>query len=82
VVTVTTAGASGGLTPPTTTTPQAQGKTVRVLHDPAGNIRSQLKLGEPDGTAAVLLVDRTGSIVRTVPRIASVADIRPDLARL
>jgi hypothetical protein len=82
VVTVTAAGASTGLTPPTNTAPQAQGKTVRVLHDPAGNVRSQLKLGEPDGTAAVLLVDRTGSIVRTVPRIASIDEIRPDLARL
>ena len=82
VVTVTAAGGSVGMTPPTNTTPQAQGKTVRVLHDPAGNVRSQLGLGAPDGTAAVLLVDQTGTVVHTVPRIASVDDIRPHLARL
>ncbi len=82
VVTVTAAGGSIGMTPPTNTTPQAQGKTVRVLHDPAGNVRSQLRVGAPDGTAAVLLVDHTGAVVHTVPRIASVDDIRPHLARL
>jgi len=82
VVTVTATRASAGGTPPTGAAPQAQGKKVQALHDPAGNARRQLKLGQPDGTAAALLVARGGSIVRTVPRLASVEDIRPDLARL
>jgi len=77
-------GSSAGRrsTPPTGAAPQAQGKTVQVLRDAAGNVRSQLKVGAPDGTAAVFLVDRGGQIVRKVPRTASVDDIRPDLARL
>jgi hypothetical protein len=76
------AAATGEVTPPTGATPQAQGKTVRVLHDPSGGVRGQLKLAAPDGTAAALLVNQTGEIVRRVPRTASVEDIRPDLARL
>jgi len=85
VVTVTSArvSATAGVgTPPTGATPQAQGKTIRVLHDPSGAARSQLKLGKADGTAAVLLVDRGGTIVRTLPRIAAVADLKPELARI
>jgi len=74
--------AGGTVTPPTGATPQAQGKTVQVLRDSAGDIRSQLRVGAPDGTAAAFLVDRGGQIVRKVPRIASVDEIRPDLARL
>ena len=76
------ASGAGTFTPPTGATPQAQGKTVQVLRDPAGNIRAQLKVGARDGTAAVFLVDRTGQIIRRDPRTASVEDIRPDLARL
>ncbi|WP_433298763.1 hypothetical protein ACQP2F_44360 [Actinoplanes sp. CA-030573] len=84
VVTVSaaTAGVSTGVTPPTGATPQAQGKTVRLLKDPSGNVRSQLKVGKPDGTAAAVLVDRGGTIVRRAPRVAEVAQIQPDLARL
>src|SRR3954467_1554756 len=52
VVTTSSASATGASTPPTGATPQAQGKTVRLLHDTAGNIRTQLKVGKPDGTAA------------------------------
>ena len=37
---------------------------------------------EPDGTAAVLLVDRGGEIIRKVPRTASIERDPPDLARL
>src|SRR5690349_18068618 len=55
VVTVTTTRVATGGPPPTGAAPQAQGKTVRALHDPAGNARRQLKLGQPDGTAAALL---------------------------
>ncbi|MFF5295480.1 hypothetical protein [Paractinoplanes globisporus] len=88
VVTISDAKATAGVgrtgtgTPPTGATPQAQGKTVRALRDPSGSARSQLKLGKADGTAAALLVDRGGMIVRTAPRLAVVDDIRPDLARL
>jgi hypothetical protein len=70
------------LTPPTGATPQAQGKTVLDLRDPTGGLRASLRLGEPDGTAAALLVDRDGDIVREFPRTASVEDLRPQLARL
>jgi len=69
-------------TPPTGAAPQAQGKTVRVLHDPSGRVRTQLKLTPADGTAAVLLVDRTGKVVDQVPRTMSVVDITPRLALL
>jgi hypothetical protein len=73
---------SSGITPATGAAPQAQGKTVRALSDPTGGLRASLHLGTPDGTAAALLVNRTGDIVRKVPRTASVEDFRPDLARL
>ena len=74
--------AATALVPPTSTTPQAQGKTVRAMRDPTSGLRSSLKLGAPDGTAAVLLVNRSGEIVRKIPRTASIADFQPDLARL
>ncbi|GAA0544824.1 hypothetical protein GCM10010172_28040 [Paractinoplanes ferrugineus] len=77
-----TAAASAGTAPPTGAAPQAQGKTVRVLHDPSGTVRTQLKVGAPDGTAAALLVDKAGVIIRTDARTASVDTFRPDLARL
>jgi hypothetical protein len=85
IVVITVAGAvttSAGTAPPTGAAPQAQGKKVRVLHDPSGTARTQLKLGAPDGTAAALLVDRDGDIIRTDARTASVDTFRPDLARL
>lgn len=55
---------------------------VRRLLDPAGELRRAFDLPAPDGTASALLVARDGTIVRTVPRTASVDDFRPDLARL
>jgi hypothetical protein len=84
VVTVTsgTTPASTGVTPATGAAPQPQGKTVRALRDPTGGLRSSLHLGAPDGTAAVVLVDHDGGIVRTYPRTAMVSDFQPDLARL
>jgi hypothetical protein len=82
VVTVSAEPPSAGTTPPTGATPQAQGKIVRVLLDPTDTLRSHLKLGKPDGTAAALLVDRGGEIVRTFRRTASVETLRQDLARL
>jgi hypothetical protein len=85
ITVVTVAGAvttSAGTVPPPGATPQAQGKSVRELHDPANSVRSQLKLGAPDGTAAALLVDNAGQIIRTDARTASIDTFRPDLARL
>jgi hypothetical protein len=83
VVTVSsTAPPSTGITPPTGATPQAQGKRVRALRDPTAELRKDLDLGAPDGTAAALLVSRGGDIVRTVLRTKSVESFRPDLARL
>jgi hypothetical protein len=84
VVTVSggTSSPTAGLTPRTGAAPQPQGKTVRTLRDPTGGLRASLHLGTPDGTAAALLVDRAGEIIRTVPRTKSVGDFRPDLARI
>jgi hypothetical protein len=62
--------------------PQDPAKTVWHLRDPTGELRSAFDLAAPDGTAAALLVDRAGQIVRRIPRTASVEDLRPDLARL
>jgi hypothetical protein len=77
---------AGRHVPPITTTPQSppqsQGKTVRALHDASGTIRDQLKVGAADGTAAALLVDGTGAVIRVIGRTASAEDLRPDLARL
>lgn len=82
VVTVTVAQPSTGTAPPTGTTPQAQGKTVRVLRDPTGGLRADLRLGAPDGTATALLVDRGGAIVRLIPRATSAEVLLPHLAGL
>jgi len=82
VVTITTATASSAGTPPTGAAPQAQGKTVLALRDPAGELRRDLGLGTPDGTAAALLVNQAGSIVRQVLRTRTVDTFRADLARL
>ncbi|MFI5932507.1 hypothetical protein [Actinoplanes sp. NPDC051494] len=69
-------------TPPTSNTPQAQGKTVRALQDPTGELRKNLRLGDPDSTAAVVLVGKNGQIVRKIHHAASVDAYAPDLARL
>jgi hypothetical protein len=84
VVTVVAGAAPGqtGAAPATGAVPQAPGKVVSALRDPTGELRSGLNLGAPDGTAAALLVDSSGEIVRAVPRTASIEDLRPDLARL
>jgi hypothetical protein len=85
VVTVTSTSASpsvGGGTPPTGATPQAQGKTVLALRDPTGALRKSLRLETGDKTAAAVLVDHTGVIIRTINRLASVDYFESDLARL
>jgi hypothetical protein len=73
---------SSGTTPPTGAAPQAQGKTVRTLRDPTGTLRTHLKLGSPDGTAAALLVNRGGEVVRSELHLTSVDAVKQDLARL
>lgn len=55
---------------------------VRPLADPAGGLRSYLHLSAHPGTAAALLVDRQGTLVRVVPELGPVTDYRDDLARL
>jgi hypothetical protein len=76
----TAAGARGAATP---VVPHAgPAGTPRRLVDPAAELRHNFDLPAPDGTAAALLVARDGTIVRTVPRTASLDDFRPDLARL
>ena len=83
-VVVVTSGAprAAGITPPTGATPQAQGKTVRALRDPTGELRKSLNLGKPDGTAAAVLVNKAGQILRLVPAARSVDEFRIDLAKL
>ncbi|MBU2663240.1 hypothetical protein KOI35_06930 [Actinoplanes bogorensis] len=81
-VSAATASAASAATPPTGATPPANGKTVRMLNDPTGSLRTHLRLGAPDSTAAAVLVDRGSQIVRRVPRTVSVDDFRADLARL
>ena len=74
---------TAGPVPPTGAAPPAQAiATLRELRDPTGELRSTFTFADPDGNAAVLLVDRTGKIVRSVQRTASVEVFRPDLARL
>lgn len=69
---------------PTTGAAPPPGRTVRALRDPTGELRKGLHLPEPDGrdTAAAVLVDRGGDIVRTVPHTATVDDLGSDLSRL
>jgi hypothetical protein len=84
VVTVVPGAAAGqtGGAPPTYATPQIQGKTIRALRDPTGELRGGLRLGAPDGTAAVLLVNQSGKIIRKLDRTVSIEEFRPDLARI
>ena len=83
VVTVTaTRPSAGASTPPTGSAPQPQGKTVLHLSDPNNTLRTTLRLGPPDTTAAVLLVDRAGEIIRRELRVMSIDTLKPDLARL
>lgn len=67
---------------PATGTPTVNGTAVAYLQDPTDTLRNHLKLSKPDGTAAVILVDRQGTIVRTHSRTASIETFRPDLLRL
>jgi hypothetical protein len=82
VLTVTTAAPPSAAAPPTGAAPQAEGKTVRALRDPTGELRKNLGLGLPDGTATAVLVNKQGAIIRKVTRTKSVDRFRADLARL
>ncbi|MGW4153105.1 hypothetical protein ACWEDF_08150 [Micromonospora chersina] len=72
VLTVTETRSAGSATAP----------RVRPLADPAGGLRSYLHLSAHPGTAAALLVDRRGTLVRVVPDLGPVTDYRDDLVRL
>lgn len=87
VITVVSGTGPAGSSPSTSGTAPAgetsrPGPTVQRLRDPASQLRATFDLGTPDGTAAALLVDHAGQVVRRVGRTASVEDLRPDLARL
>jgi hypothetical protein len=82
VVTVSSVRPSTGTTPPTGATPQPQGKTVLELRDPLNELRQFIRLAEPDGTAAALLVNRGGEIIRQESRTMSIETLKADLARL
>ncbi len=81
-VSAATASAAAAVTPATGAAPPANGKTVRMLNDPTGTLRTHLHLAAPDTTAAALLVDQGAQIVRLFPRTVSIEDFRADLARL
>ncbi|MEV1329516.1 hypothetical protein AB0J20_08055 [Micromonospora costi] len=63
-------------------TAPAAGSGVRSLADPAGGLRSFLHLAPRPGTAAAVLVDRVGVVVRVLPDLGPVDAYRADLARL
>lgn len=67
---------------PTARTPAADGTGVAYLTDPTDTLRDDFHLSAPDGTAAVILVDKQSKIVRIHPRTASIETFRPDLLRL
>ena len=70
-------GATGGSTPPGT--PRS---AVRALADPSDALRTRLGLPAPNGSASVVLVSRSGQIVRMIPRARSVDQFRLDLLSL
>ena len=74
------AGAPGRVTP--VVPPAGAVAAARRLTDPAGELRRTFDLPAPDGTAAVLLIDRAGALVKPFPRTASLDEFRPYLARL
>ncbi|MFB9239969.1 hypothetical protein ACFFWC_31330 [Plantactinospora siamensis] len=59
--------ASGRVTPGPVVGRADTARQVRRLVDPAGELRSSLRLGTPDGTPTAVLVGRSARIVRTVP---------------
>ncbi|SCL40112.1 hypothetical protein GA0074692_5603 [Micromonospora pallida] len=70
----------GGRTVPSPTAAAPPG--VRRLADPAGGLRALLHAAPTPGTVGVLLVDRTGTVVRVVPAVNSVEDYRRELVGL
>ncbi|MEU4566404.1 hypothetical protein [Micromonospora sp. NPDC023956] len=70
----------GGRTVPTSAAGSAPG--VRRLADPADGLRALMHADPVPGTVDVLLVNRTGTVVRVVPAVGSVEDYRTDLTRL
>ncbi|SCG56729.1 hypothetical protein [Micromonospora halophytica] len=60
----------------------ATGGPVTALADPAGGLRTALRLPPRPDTAPALLVDRTGTVVRVLPALDAAGDYRTDLTRL
>ncbi|MEV0805584.1 hypothetical protein [Micromonospora sp. NPDC050200] len=58
------------------------GGPIRALADPAGGLRAALHLEPRPGTATALLVDRSGTVHRVIPDLATTADYRADLTQL
>ncbi|WP_229067806.1 hypothetical protein [Actinoplanes sp. DH11] len=81
VIAVSATAASARMLPPAQT-PQVPGKATIRLQDPTGGLRQHFQIGTPDGTAAVLIVDNTGKVLRVHQRVATVERIRADLARV
>ncbi|MFI6823568.1 hypothetical protein ACIBJE_21895 [Micromonospora sp. NPDC050187] len=69
-----------GRTVPTAETGSAPG--VRRLADPADGLRALTHANPVPGTVDVILVDRTGTVVRVAPAVGSVEEYRADLNRL
>jgi hypothetical protein len=58
------------------------GAPVRALADPAAELRGLVQVEPRPDAATAVLVDRTGSIVRVLPTLASPADYQLDLPAL
>lgn len=71
--------------PPRASTPRAprsSGAPIRMLADPADELRGHLRLGPPTTAAAAVLVRDDGEIVTTVRTTTSVEDYRAQLVTL
>jgi hypothetical protein len=62
--------------------PGTKRAAVRPLADPGETLRSSLSLPGPTGTASVVVVARTGEVVRLVPAARTLDDFRQELASL
>ncbi|WP_433127611.1 hypothetical protein ACQPWW_32435 [Micromonospora sp. CA-240977] len=76
VAVVTVAGGRAVATAP------PAGRGVRALADPAGGLRSFLGQPARPGTLTALLVDRAGTVTRTLPDLGTVDSYRSDLNAL
>jgi len=68
--------------PDGSTPPDAQRSAVRALADPSDALRTRLGLPAPNGSASVVLISRSGQVIRMIPRARSVDQFRLDLLSL